>query len=374
MGLLKGTWSFSRYHIIGKVPEQFNDFIDERLKQYAFSSMAGETLEKNMGWTSLENVLDTDFSYAKYKCGEHLIFSLRSDRRPVPPSLLKLKVMEAEKKKLAVGEKKRLYRHEREEIKERVQLELQTKALNVPSFYELCWSPEKKSIIFGSLAPKVFEEFEKYFKESFQLTLLPFLPWESSPAGGEQEKIADAASNEIVNQQHPDANAATNPVFWGREFLTWLWFKSEERNGIIAIPDKYEIELIFLQRLVLTSGDGEYSETVVCQGLHSDMKEAREALRQGKKITEARLRLTNDATKWEFTFKADYFQYQSLKLPTITDSEDEPDREGQNMERIYLVETAIETMDRLFAAFFRLRHSPQWEREELPRMGKWLNK
>ena len=337
MGLLKGTWSFSRYHIIGKMPEQFNDFIDERLKQYAFSSMAGEALEKNMGWTSLENVLDTDFTYAKYKCGEHLIFSLRSDRRPVPPSLLKLKVMEAEKKKLAGGGKKRLYRHEREEIKERVQLELQTKALNVPSFYELCWSPEKKSLLFGSLAPKVIEEFEKYFKESFQLTLLPFLPWESSPSGGKQEKIADVAGNDIVSQQQ-DASAATNPVFWGREFLTWLWFKSEERNGIIAIPDKYEIELIFLQRLVLTSGDGEYSETVVCQGLHSDMKEAREALRQGKKITEARLRLTNDATKWEFTFKADYFQYQSLKLPTITDSEDEPDREGQNMERIYLVE------------------------------------
>ena len=373
MGLLKGTWSFARYHIIGKMPEQFNDFIDERLKQYAFSSLVGETLEKNMGWTSLENVLDTDFTYAKYKCGEHLIFSLRSDRRPIPPSLLKLKVMEAEKKNLAASDKKRLYRHEREEIKERVQLELQTKALNVPSFYEICWSPEKNSLLFGSLSTKVIEDFEKYFKESFHLTLLPFLPWESTPPVGNKETIADVASNDVVNQQLPNANATPNPIFWGREFLTWLWFKSEERSGIIYVPDKYEIEIIFLQRMVLASGDGEYSETVVCQGLHSDMKEGREALRQGKKIKEARLRLTNDATKWEFTFKADYFQYQSLKLPTTIDSDEDPDREGQNMERIYLVETAIETMDRLFAAFCRLRLSPQWENEELPRMGKWLN-
>ncbi|MDP2268878.1 MAG: recombination-associated protein RdgC, partial [Deltaproteobacteria bacterium] len=301
MGLLKGTWSFARYHITGKIPEQFNDFIDERLKQYAFSSLVGEVLEKNMGWTSLENVLDAEFTYAKYKCGEHLIFSLRSDRRPIPPSLLKLKVMEAEKKKLAEGDKKRLYRHEREQIKERMQLELQTKALNVPSFYELCWTPEKNSLIFGSLSPKVREDFEKYFKESFHLALLPFLPWESTPAGGKKDNIAEATSKDVSNQQLPVASATNNPIFWGREFLTWLWFKSEERGGIIYVPDKYEIELIFMQRLVLASGDGEYSETVVCQGLHSDMKEAREALLQGKKIKEARLRLTNDAAKWEFT-------------------------------------------------------------------------
>jgi hypothetical protein len=370
MGLLKGTWSFSRYQVTGKMPEQFNDFIDERLKQYAFSTLVGDVLETSMGWTSLENVLDTDFTYAKYKCGEHLIFCLRSDRRPIPPSLLKLKVMEAEKKRLAEGDKKRLYRHEREEIKERIQLELQTKALNIPSFYELCWSPERSSLLFGSLSPKIQEEFEKYFKESFQLTLLPFLPWESITADAKKENTTAEAGKDTVNQQHSNPGTATNPIFWGREFLTWLWFKSEERNGIIKISDNNEMEIIFLQRLVLTSGDGEYSETVVCQGLHSDMKEA---LRQGKKIQEARLRLTNDTTKWEFTFKADYFQYQSLKLPTTMESGDEPDREGQNMERIYLVEAASETMDKLFVLFYRLRLSPQWENEELARMEKWLN-
>lgn len=372
MGLLKGTWSFSRYHVMGKIPDKFNDFIDERLRQYAFSTLVGAALEKNMGWTSLENVLDTDFTYAKYKCGPQLIFCLRSDRRPIPPSLLKLKVLEAEREKIAEGDKKKLYRHEREAIKEKMQLELQAKALNVPSFYELCWSPEKNSLLFGSLSPKVMEEFEKYFKESFHLALLPLLPWESASADGLKDNTA-VAGRDAVNQQLYRFNATNSPIFWGREFLTWLWFKSEERNGIVYIPDKYEVELVFLQRLVLASGDGEYSETVVCQGLHSDMKEAREGLRLGKKIKEARLRLTNDATKWEFTFKADYFQYQSLKLPTTMDSEEEPDREGQNMERLHLIETAIETMDILFASFYQLRLSPQWENEELFRMEKWLN-
>ena len=358
MGLLKGTWSFSRYHILGNMPEHFNDFIDEGLKKYAFANSAGQTAEKNLGWTSLENILDTEFAYAKYRCGGYIIFSLRIDRRTVPPSLLKLKVMETEKKYLADSGKKRIYRNEREDIKEKVQSELLARALNVPSFHELCWFPERQSLIFGSHSPKVREDFEKYFKESFHLVLQPFVPWEPSPTG-------PVPTGET---------AATKPVFWGREFLTWLWFKSEERNGTVDIPDKGENEVIFIQRLVLASGDGEYAETVVCQGLHCDMKEGREALRQGKKIKEARIRLSEDTAKWEFTLKADSFQFQSLRLPATTDDDgEEIDREGQNMERIYLIEKVMEKMDSLFSLFLGLRLSPQWEKEELPRIEKWLS-
>ena len=372
MGLLKGPWSFTRYRIVGKLSEQFNDFIDKGLKKNAFCNLAGSASEKTLGWTSLENVLDTDFNYAKYKCGAYLIFSLRLDRRLVPSSLLKLEVMEAEKKYLTESGKKRLYRHEREEIKERVQLELQSKALNVPSFHEVCWSPAHNTVFFGSLSPKTMEDFEKHFKESFLLTLQPFLPWESLSAGKVSESNI-AGGTIAAGHDRSDAGRTINPIVWGREFLTWLWFKSEERNGIISIPDMGENEVLFLQRLVLTSGEGEYSDTVICHGLHSDMREGKEALRRGKKIKEARLRISKDANKWELTFKADQFQFQSLKLPTIMDSNEETDREGQNMERIYLVEKAVETADRLFAVFFHLRTSPQWEKEELASMGKWMN-
>lgn len=373
MGLLNGTWSFTRYRIAGKLPEQFNNFIDERLKKNAFCNFVGQAAEKTSGWTSLENVLDTDFTYAKYQCGAYLIFSLRIDRRPVPSSLLKLKVMEEEKKHLMENGKKRLYRHEREAIREKVQLELQSKALNVPSFHDVCWSPAQNTVFFGSLSPKVIEDFEKNFKESFQLTLHPFYPWESLPIGEGDKSSAAGKSSVPANPQRAGAEGTVHTIFWGREFLTWLWFKSEERNGIVTVPEMGENEVLFLQRLVLTSGDGEYSETVVCQGLHSDMKEGKEALRQGKKIKEARLKLSKDATKWEFTFKADMFQFQSLKLPITMDIEEETDREGRILERIYLVETAVETMDQLFSAFFQLRTSPLWEKEEQPRMEKWLN-
>ena len=141
---------------------------------------------------------------------------------------------------------------------------------------------------------------------------------------------------------------------------------------MIRLQDTGDCEIAFIRRLVLESGDGEYAETVVCQGMHSDLKEGKEALRQGKKITAARLRIAHDKTEWEFTFKADRFQFQSLKLPTLPENDgEEVDREGQLLERIYLIEKATGIMDLLFQLYMNLRLSNAWE-AELARMQKWI--
>jgi hypothetical protein len=372
MGLLKGTWTFSRFRVSGALPEESNNFIETGLKKNAFSDFFGVHTEKSSGWTNAENILDVDFAPAKYKCGGYLIFALRMDRKVLPAALIKLKVLEAEKKYLAESGNKRLHRHEHEDIKEAIQSELLEKALAIPSFTEICWSPTNNTVFFGSHSEKAVEEFQRLFKESFELTLLPFLPWD------QEHPNADGGGSKTAAVRSSDADpfnsgSVARDLFLGREFLTWLWYKSEERNGIIDVPGSGENEVIFLHRLVLGSGDGEYSETVVCQGLHADMEEGKEALRRGKKIKEARLRLVKDESRWEFTLKADMFQFQSLKLPTVMELEDETDRDGRNLERIYLMEKAVTTMDGLFFAFMQIRRSAQWEADEIPRMEKWVN-
>jgi hypothetical protein len=79
--------------------------------------------------------------------------------------------------------------------------------------------------------------------------------------------------------------------------------------------------------------------------------------------------MERDSAKWEFTFKADHLQFQSLRLPDMK-GEGEEDRSGKILERIYLVERAVETMDRLFVFFLETRLSPAWEKE-LERMSAW---
>ena len=346
MGLSKGTLTFARYRVVGKMPEALADFMDRQIKLFAFRELAAGTDEKTLGWTSLDNVLDTRFEYANYSLGDYYVFSLRIDRRAVPPSLLKLRVLKAEKEFLEEKGLKKLYKGQREDIRETVKLGLMSRAQPVPSFHEICWSVSGEWLLFGSLVEKANDEFKELFKRSFDLSLSPFLPWD-----------ADSLPEGLPLP--------------GRDFLTWLWFKSEERDGSVMIPNTGDVEVIFLQKIVLESGEGEYAETVACRGLHADLEEGKSALRKGKKVTEARIQLGAGDDRFEFTFKADTFSFQSLRLPSPTDL-DEEDRDGKILERIYLAEGAMKTMEQLFALFLERRLSPQWKAEEEALMKKWL--
>lgn len=374
MGLRKGTVSFSRYRLIGAQPDHFPDFFNERIRKYAFQTVWRTAEEKAAGWTGLEDPLDTDFPCASYAQGRYLLFSLRIDRKSIAPSLLRLRVAEAERSKLKETGQKKLYREQREAIREAVRLELLGRTLPVPSFYEICWSVPENTLIFCSLSDKAAEDLQAIFKDSFQLTPAPYLPWDQWSPGALQPPQRSLVGKVIEGEAPllPAIPPGVDSPTVGREFLTWLWFKSEERNGRIQIPGASECEVFFVRRLVLESGDGEYAETVVCQGLHADLKEGKEALRQGKKITAARLRVAYDNTEWEFTFKADRFHFQSMKLPTFPDSEEEGiDREGQLLERIDLIEKAAGMMALLFQSFLERQRSKDWETEG-SRMQKWI--
>jgi recombination associated protein RdgC len=364
VGLLKGAVTFSRFMIIGETPSNFTDFINQRIRQYAFQDLAGKMQEKTMGWTGIQNVLDTDFRHASYAWGDYLLFSLRIDRRMVPPSLLKVRALEAEMQYIKETGRKKCDKMAREQIREGLRQDLLSQIHPTPSFYEICWSVSKGCLLFTCLSEKVMQDFQDLFKSAFGLAAAPFVPWD--------RRIRDQEAAAGVGAMEKTAPGAMDPKSVGREFLTWLWFKSEERNGVIRIPGEGETEVHLMRRLVLESGDGEYSESVVCQGMHADLNEGREALRRGKKIREARIQLTRDAATWEFTFKADRFEFQSMKMPVVMDLEDQQeDRDGRVLERIYLLEAVIRCMDGLFELFASLRQSDAWN-EEQARMIKWL--
>lgn len=121
------------------------------------------------------------------------------------------------------------------------------------------------------------------------------------------------------------------------------------------------------------AGEGLYSETVACSGIYSDLKEGKAALRKGKKIKEARIKLAIESDECEFTFKADSFQIQTMKLPpSLNMAEEEAEKEGRILERIYLTETAFGMMEKLFTLFLGKRLSPEWDAEEVPRIKKWM--
>jgi hypothetical protein len=373
MGLLKGSLTFSRYRVKGDIPAEFRPFFDRQIKKYAFQELTTSAEDQAFGWTSLENPLDTHFEGARYSAGDFFYFALRVDKKSIPPALLRLKCLEEERKSLKDSGKKRLFREQAREIKERVYLHLLTRAYPVPSFYDLLWAPSGGWLLAGSHADKVFEIFEDLFKISFNLRLAPCIPWDPDALDAKTAAAVAALGGGHFLEPGRGAADKADPALLAREFMTWLWFKSEERDGTISMPGQTDVSLSFEKRVVLESGEGEYSETVACQGLHADLREGRAAIREGKKVREARIRLEKDSDRWEFTLKADRFQFQSMKLPPAGGFDEEgEEKEGGILERVYLVETALKTMDGLFAFFLKRRLSPQWVSEEIPRIKTWL--
>lgn len=161
--------------------------------------------------------------------------------------------------------------------------------------------------------------------------------------------------------------------FLGREFLVWLWFKSETAaEGVIPLAGQEPVQVVIGDRLVLETGDGEYRETLVLQGSRSDLQEARLGLRQGKLPEEMQLQLSRGREEWFLTLKAMTFEVKGLKRRSTPPLQEGEDPEAHFFDQMYQVEMVSDILDGLFRFFLERRLSPAWEEEELPRLRDWL--
>jgi recombination associated protein RdgC len=165
----------------------------------------------------------------------------------------------------------------------------------------------------------------------------------------------------------------TEKRFLGQEFLTWLWFKSEERGGSVALPHG-DILVVFEQHMLLEYGEGESHQQVICQGQQSELKEARTGLATGKKLEQARIRLSRDDHEWRLSLTGGLMEYRSVRPPKTMESAEEFDeaaREGRILDRIGLLEIMVRTVDELFRMFLKVRLSQGWEGEK-DRIRGWI--
>ncbi len=166
--------------------------------------------------------------------------------------------------------------------------------------------------------------------------------------------------------------------FLGQEFLTWLWFKSEERGGTIFLPEAGEdIQLVFEKHMMLEYGEGENREKLICRGLMTELQEARTGLAMGKKLEQARMLLTRGEYEWNLSFKATLMEFRNVKPPKTMGSAEEgndPEAvEGRLLEHLSLHEMVVRTVDQLFRMFLELRIGSGWE-QELTRIRVWVKK
>jgi recombination associated protein RdgC len=168
-----------------------------------------------------------------------------------------------------------------------------------------------------------------------------------------------------------DVDPLEGKAFWGHEFLTWLWFQSEDSDGEMQVPGVGTVFLWILDRMVLGSLETESKENILREGHVAHSGEAATALQVGKKLQEARFGLARDDREWSFIFKGDTFDLQSVKIPPVQ-AEDGDDWQATALIRLGEVRECLDVLDALFTEFCRLRVSAVWTNDVLPAMTQWI--
>ena len=155
-------------------------------------------------------------------------------------------------------------------------------------------------------------------------------------------------------------------AFLGTEFLTWLWFRSERDRGSFRVGET-AVRVWFEDRLSLESLVADSQEDSFKGGSPSTSPEARMALRNGKKVSQARLGVAKGEREWRVTVKGRTLDLSSIKLPALlTKAEDD-----RFAERMALIEELDDLVDGLYLQFLDLRLGDTWP-QELAEIREWV--
>jgi hypothetical protein len=161
----------------------------------------------------------------------------------------------------------------------------------------------------------------------------------------------------------------------GQEFLTWLWFKSEVLSGLFKTPKGEHFTVFVEQRVSVEGGEGDSKETATVSGAHSELREARLGLRNGKKVNKALLKFEQDSEEWTMMLKAEDFGVGPLKTPKVeTKREEGDDPDAAFLEKFYLIEKCSDFLDCIFQEFLQLRISSLKWNEEVDAFREWVAK
>lgn len=164
-------------------------------------------------------------------------------------------------------------------------------------------------------------------------------------------------------------NRINHTRFLGREFLTWLWYRSEKQEGLFERPDDSPVEVWFDAKLVLEAQGDIKEQNVIKSETPTETDEARASLLTGKQVSEARLRVINEQKQWTVNLKGEELQLTGVKVPALLSREDD----DQVFERFYLLEELEGIIEGLFSTFVQVRLDDDGWREEIQAIRQWVH-
>lgn len=382
MAFLTGRVALVRYQVAGARPRAFGPEHLEKLQNHVIATPRVANLDSAvLGWYAGDHILDTEFEQAKNVLGDYLNFALRVDQHRLPSDLLKA-YAEIEIRAAARGNpsgfaSRRQKQDAREAARERLQEEARDgrylKRKGIPAL----WDANRGEVYFAPGAPKLLEQAETLFHETFGKvlaritagTLAQTLTATFEPA----PRIVDLKPAVFVPHRHDGdvvwSRDPSVPDFLGNEFLLWLWFTLETEGESITLGDGSEAAVMFSRSLVLECPQGlSGGDTLRSEG-PTRLPEARRAVQSGKVPRQAGLTIARHDQVYELNLRAEALAYSGIKLP----ESEEADPRARRLDRLERLRDLIETVDLLYAVFLGKRCGAAWP-EELERLQRWLRR
>lgn len=388
MGALKGSITYAKFLVRGALPDDLHQKFLGRIRTRAFKPLTPEDEDDvSVGWMPIERPFDEDPSFRADGTffGGYLALAMRLDRWKFPSSLVKSKMAAAEKAYLEKHQKERLSRAEKAELRDGVERRLRREGEPTSKALDLAWNLAEAEVrVFGK-SKVLLEHFVELFEKTFAVELVAASPY---PLALEQKlpKDVDKAlvfvepcSFHTRKQPKSGAPRTTEPSFaelvesrrfLGREFLAWLWFRSEILGNELRIDDFGAAELWLEKSIVLESTTEAGKEKSTLTGVApSGTPEAKRALQQAKLPTRAKIAVRRGEQDFALTLDADTLGLSGVKIPALLTGEgDDPFHE-----RMQLVEEIEGAIEALYKQFLAARVRPGFADETLPAMYAWLH-
>ncbi len=180
MGFLSASFGLTRYRVIGEADEQLWEKIPDLLKEFSFQEIDDVVEEISFGWVCFDNMLDTKWITSSPFKGEYVCFSLRIDKRKIPPAVFKKYYQLALQEMSSPVEQglKFIPRAKKQEIKENLRLKLLKRILPVPSTTDIIWSYSKNIVYLSTTNRSTKGIFEDLFQSTFNLKITLINPYE----------------------------------------------------------------------------------------------------------------------------------------------------------------------------------------------------
>lgn len=339
MSLLKGSVSFVEYSVSAKSEGHPLDetVLLDAIRAFAFCDIDDKYEEYSVGWVSINDMFDSSFNSSPV-FGDYVVMSMRVDMRKIPGAVLK-KYVEKECR-LIMRDKQipRLGRAMKVEIKGRIKEMLLKDIKPTPSVVDIAWNMETGRVFFMSLNGQLQHLFVHLFEETFRINV------------SLEETYGD-------DDTHPDEWAENH-----RDFIMWLWWASE--TGLTSARIGNQVVLVA----------GENGGKVSCSN-ELFPAEAYAGMAAGKLPIQAKLSLENSSGGYVFTFALNLLEYKGVKLPKTAQVEgtktDDDEFAGMVLERIYLLESLVESMRELFNRFDDVRLGDEWGKTKAE-IGEWV--